>query len=137
MVASSDLGACMNACDSNANCVDVTLSGVACYLKNGIGASQTGRNTAFGARIISSKTKTIPQSYGKRKLSVVGTQPEGPRVTVAPRVHPRDLAGQGVPKMLLNALDAKACPSGCSGWGGPDSTFSGTQTVTVTSTGIR
>ncbi|QDS75155.1 hypothetical protein FKW77_008155 [Venturia effusa] len=128
MVSGGDLGACMDACDSNSKCVDVTLSGAACYLKNNIGASQTDRKTAYGARLVSSKSKSIPDASHRRLRS------RKSRVKGDPRVHPREIMGAAHPRMVLNAKDANACPGGCSGWGGPASTFVGTATVTVTRT---
>lgn len=117
----------MNVCDNSTTCVDVTLSGVACYLKNGIGASQTGVPSAYGARLLSSKSKSGLTPPSRRRRSRKN------RIATDPRVHPREIKG-GHPRMLLGEKDERACPGGCSGWGGPASTFAGTATQTVLST---
>ncbi|KAK5122838.1 hypothetical protein LTR85_003753 [Meristemomyces frigidus] len=46
----SSFSACINACATTAGCVDVSLSGSACYLKQSVG--QNVYNGVFGARLI-------------------------------------------------------------------------------------
>ncbi|TID15371.1 hypothetical protein E2P81_ATG08434 [Venturia nashicola] len=125
-VATGDLGACMDACDSNAQCVDVTLSGVTCYLKNSLEVS-------YGARLVTSKSKAVPLASTRRQYRSRFVRKS--RVNTDPRVHPREINAASHPKMLLGEKDERACPGGCTGWGGPASTFTAV-TTTVTSTSI-
>ncbi|KAK4574248.1 hypothetical protein LTR86_002009 [Recurvomyces mirabilis] len=53
MVYALDLQGCITACVSSAACVDVVLSGTACYLKNALGASQWRPGSGLaGARCV-------------------------------------------------------------------------------------
>ncbi|RDW89749.1 hypothetical protein BP6252_01781 [Coleophoma cylindrospora] len=47
----SGLSSCIAQCDARAGCVDVSLSGSACYLKSSVGAAIS--NGVFGARLLS------------------------------------------------------------------------------------
>lgn len=57
---------CMNICDLAAGCVDVSLSGTACYLKNGIGNPNLNANI-WGARRIKGCTELTPKLKLHRK----------------------------------------------------------------------
>lgn len=48
----SSLKQCIDACDSTSGCVDVSLSGVACYLKSSLGAARNS-NGLLGAKLVS------------------------------------------------------------------------------------
>ncbi|RDW69904.1 hypothetical protein BP5796_08301 [Coleophoma crateriformis] len=57
----ASLAACILQCDARSGCIDVSLSGSACYLKKTLGAAI--RNGVLGARLVtSSTTSTAPQS---------------------------------------------------------------------------
>jgi len=47
-----DFNTCINKCATTSGCVDLSLSGVACYLKSSVGASSNNANV-WGAKLIS------------------------------------------------------------------------------------
>jgi hypothetical protein len=47
----SSFQACVDLCDKTAGCVDVSLSGVACYLKKSLGAAVTNSGILGAKRV--------------------------------------------------------------------------------------
>lgn len=57
----NSLAACIAICDTRDGCVDVSLSGVACYLKSSVGASMS--NPVMGARLLISEPSVATSSW--------------------------------------------------------------------------
>ena len=55
MVTAHSLGECVQACAKEATCVDVSLSGTACYMKSTLGATETNAGIN-GAKLVTSGT---------------------------------------------------------------------------------
>ena len=54
MVSVSNFTQCVNACASTTGCVDVSLSGVACYMKSNLGAAVSNSGIK-GAKLVTSQ----------------------------------------------------------------------------------
>lgn len=59
-LSASTLNECINACDANSACVDVSLSGNACYLKKSVGPAVS--NGVWGARKLTSASSTTAKA---------------------------------------------------------------------------
>ena len=72
-VSVSSLKQCIDTCAATTGCVDVSLSGSACYLKNTLGASSTS-NGLSGARLVtSSSTSAASTSTTSKATTTLAT----------------------------------------------------------------
>ncbi|USW53609.1 Putative carbohydrate binding module family 20, glycosyl hydrolase, family 13, catalytic [Septoria linicola] len=72
---------CIDACASNSACVDVSLSGVACYLKHSVGTNVY--NDVYGAKLITSaSSSTQPSSTSSSATSTSSSCPVASTVAV-------------------------------------------------------
>ncbi|CZT19878.1 uncharacterized protein RCC_05734 [Ramularia collo-cygni] len=91
-----NLEACIAACDSNSKCVDVSLSGTACYLKSLLGRSLPAPGL-LGARLLGVETPiSCPGSNG-----TTHTTPDGRSFQVECGV---DYAGGDMGSLALNSI---------------------------------
>ncbi|ETS86981.1 hypothetical protein PFICI_00809 [Pestalotiopsis fici W106-1] len=67
----SSFAACIDACAQNSQCVDVSLSGSACYLKSTLGASVS--NGVWGAKLITSSSTTSSASGSSTTATTTAT----------------------------------------------------------------
>lgn len=72
-VYSNKIADCINLCDATAGCVDIAMSGTACYMKNKIGTTVNANNGVRGARLVaaapSSSTSSGSSSVGSTSVS--------------------------------------------------------------------
>lgn len=50
---SNHIADCVNKCDATPGCVDISMAGTACYLKNKIGSTVGSNKAVRGARMVS------------------------------------------------------------------------------------
>jgi hypothetical protein len=111
---------CIQACDDNDDCVDVSLSGVACYLKSAVGETLSNQ-VIWGARLL-----PAPSSSTLYKRAVATAH--HPQINTAVK---RTTAADGG----ISTVESP-CNGQCSGWGGPDTTFLPLPNVTTTQSDI-
>ncbi|KAF2156578.1 hypothetical protein K461DRAFT_308871 [Myriangium duriaei CBS 260.36] len=58
----SSFSACIAACAQNKGCVDVSLSGTACYMKSSVGSAIYSNSGIKGAKLINTTSTAAPQS---------------------------------------------------------------------------
>lgn len=67
MVSVNNLNQCIDTCALNANCVDVSLSGTACYLKSSVNAPVYG--SVLGARLLAASIASSSSSRSSKSSS--------------------------------------------------------------------
>jgi hypothetical protein len=72
-----DLAGCINACATTSGCVDISLSGTACYLKGVLTAAEYDKNVA-GAVLVGTYDSTTTHTT---KLPIVSTTAQAPKST--------------------------------------------------------
>ncbi|KAK4555213.1 hypothetical protein LTR86_007509 [Recurvomyces mirabilis] len=72
-----NLTACIQGCDSTPGCVDVSLSGSACYLKKTLGAAKSQAGI-YGARRIADPSATGAATSSTSSVSSASPSPTGP-----------------------------------------------------------
>jgi hypothetical protein len=132
----SNLNQCIAACDSTQGCMDVSLSGQACYLKNGIGAAQNN-SIILGARLISYPSNgmqvSVPLSSGVTARTAMMAKRSTATAVIVTTAKPQALIAGGPIIAAVPAFLQSQCTY-CSGWAGPDTTYAGLPTITVTTT---
>lgn len=132
----SNLNQCIAACDGTRGCVDVSLSGVACYLKNGIGAPRNN-SVNFGSRLLSYPSNGVQVSDGASASTSASATKIMKRSTttavIVTTASPQALVAGGPVIAPAPAFLQSWC-TWCSGWAGPDTTYGWLPTTTITTT---
>jgi len=69
--AANSLEQCIASCDATLGCVDVALSGAACYMKSSVGAAV--QNGVLGARLVRSMSTLASSSSSSTPSSISAT----------------------------------------------------------------
>lgn len=146
---SGQLQACMDICSSTSKCVDVSMSGSACYMKHDIGAHVV-HNGVSGARLVQNTSNSGTSSYitdhissstSGASLSSLGTEMSASRSTVS--ISTSSVTNTSITSSALSISTRSASIStsislSYTSVGGTDHNTSSTSpTISQTSTAVR